>query len=27
VKYHVANLLRKHGARTRAELAAVSHTR
>ncbi|MBT2502039.1 LuxR C-terminal-related transcriptional regulator [Curtobacterium sp. ISL-83] len=24
VKYHVANLLRKHGARTRAELAAVS---
>jgi len=24
VKYHVANLLRKHGARTRAELAAFS---
>lgn len=24
VKFHVANLLRKHGARTRAELAAVS---
>lgn len=27
VKYHVANLLRKHGARTRAELAAVGHPR
>ncbi|GAA1492950.1 LuxR C-terminal-related transcriptional regulator [Curtobacterium herbarum] len=25
VKYHVANLLRKHGARTRAELAAHAH--
>ena len=24
VQYHVANLLRKHGARTRAELAAFS---
>jgi DNA-binding NarL/FixJ family response regulator len=27
VKYHVANLLRKHGARTRAELAAAAGLR
>ncbi|WP_267420135.1 MULTISPECIES: LuxR C-terminal-related transcriptional regulator [unclassified Curtobacterium] len=27
VKYHVANLLRKHGARTRAELAAAAGAR
>ncbi len=26
VKYHVANLLRKYGARTRAELASITHS-
>ena len=26
VKYHVANLLRKYGARTRAELASIAHS-
>lgn len=25
VKYHVPNLLRKYGARTRAELASITH--